>query len=156
MNSKIYNEYKESRWSRFNFPTISILVKEMISKQNKEITLKEAAEMSGYSSDYIGQLIRQGKIQGKQVFSNVSWVTTPEAIESYIHKGGVTKTKGEVLEKYFSLERLSFAYLVLGRVLIGLLVVFLAFLIYVLSVTIDRYLERSYMETQVASETYGP
>ena len=48
------------------------------------ITLKQASERFGYSPDYIGQLIRKGKIEGKQVYANVAWVTTEEAMEEYI------------------------------------------------------------------------
>ena len=47
------------------------------------ISLKEAAELSGYSADYIGQLIREGKIPGKQVYTNIAWMTTEEAVMSY-------------------------------------------------------------------------
>ena len=50
------------------------------------ITLKEASERFGYSPDYIGQLIRKGKISGKQVYMNVAWMTTPEAMEEYLLK----------------------------------------------------------------------
>jgi hypothetical protein len=50
---------------------------------NSFISLKEAADLSGYSADYIGQLIRAGKIPGKQVYCNVQWMTTPGAIEFY-------------------------------------------------------------------------
>lgn len=61
-------------------------------KDNKNhITLKQAAEISGYSSDYIGQLIRQGKIDGKQVYFNTAWVTTEEEIRKYL----ATKAKGK-------------------------------------------------------------
>jgi len=47
------------------------------------ISLKEAAKESGYSADYIGQLIRAGKIPGKQVYTNISWMTTAEAVLDY-------------------------------------------------------------------------
>jgi len=52
----------------------------------KLITLKEAAEISGYSADYIGQLIRAGKISGKQVYTNITWMTTAEAVLEYQKK----------------------------------------------------------------------
>ena len=48
------------------------------------ITLKEAAKISGYSPDYLGQLIRKGKLAGKQVYLNVAWVTTEKALRSYL------------------------------------------------------------------------
>ncbi|NTW22403.1 hypothetical protein HGA34_02535 [Candidatus Falkowbacteria bacterium] len=51
--------------------------------QENFISLKEASKISGYSPDYIGQLIRSGKISGKQVYTNVSWMTTPEAVLAY-------------------------------------------------------------------------
>ncbi len=57
-----------------------------IEKQDGYITLKEASEQFGYSADYIGQLIRKGKIEGKQVYANVVWMTTPEAMEAYLLK----------------------------------------------------------------------
>ncbi len=57
-----------------------------IQEKQKEgfITLKEASLLSGYSSDYLGQLIRKGKLEGKQVYANVAWMTTREAIDSYV------------------------------------------------------------------------
>lgn len=48
------------------------------------ITLKEAAKISGYSADYIGQLIRKGKIRGRQVYTNIAWVTTEEDLRAYL------------------------------------------------------------------------
>jgi hypothetical protein len=48
------------------------------------ITLKEAARISGYSADYIGQLIRKGKIKGRQVYTNIAWVTTEEDLRAYL------------------------------------------------------------------------
>lgn len=57
------------------------------------ITLKEAAELSGYSSDYIGQLIRTGKIPGKQVYTNITWMTTAKAVTNY--KASSQKKKGK-------------------------------------------------------------
>jgi len=57
-----------------------------MEKEKKLISLKEAAEISGYSSDYIGQLIRGGKIFGEQVHSNVVWMTSSQAILEYKNK----------------------------------------------------------------------
>lgn len=61
------------------------------------ITLKEAGEISGYSPDYIGQLIRRGKITGKQVYANVAWVTTRDALGEYLSEKG--KSKKEVVDQ---------------------------------------------------------
>ena len=51
------------------------------------ITLKEASKISGYSSDYIGQLVRSGKIPGKQVYYNVAWMTTASDVLNYKKSG---------------------------------------------------------------------
>lgn len=70
-------------------------------KKDGYITLKEASERFGYAPDYIGQLIRKGKIEGKQVYANVAWMTTPEAIEKYLASNSSQKNTTAV-------RRLSF------------------------------------------------
>ncbi|MGM0629032.1 MAG: helix-turn-helix domain-containing protein [Patescibacteria group bacterium] len=56
-------------------------------KEDNYLTLKEAAELSGYSSDYVGQLIRNGKISGKMVYANPVWMTTRSDLMDYLEKG---------------------------------------------------------------------
>jgi len=68
------------------------------------ISLKEAAQISGYSSDYVGQLIRAGKIPGKQVYFNVQWMTTSEAVLDYKNKGKVNQ-KDNVGDKLKTRQR---------------------------------------------------
>lgn len=55
-------------------------------KEEKYISLKEASEISGYSPDYIGQLIRKGKVKGKQVYFNTAWMVTEEEIREYLEQ----------------------------------------------------------------------
>jgi len=55
----------------------------MPEDKKRLISLKEAAELSGYSPDYVGQLIRSGKIPGKQVYCSIAWMTTPSAVLDY-------------------------------------------------------------------------
>ena len=63
------------------------------AKEKGYITLKEAAQVSGYTSDYVGQLIRAGKIKGEQVYSGVAWMTTKEELDSYRqHKNRFAKS----------------------------------------------------------------
>ena len=76
-------------------------------KQNKLITLKEAANITGYSSDYIGQLIRAGKIPGKQVYANIQWMTTVDAIKDY-RKKSQNKTNDNLSDK-FQIQRRKFS-----------------------------------------------
>jgi len=70
-------------------------------KSKKFITLKEAAKISGYSSDYIGQLIRTGKISGKQIYCNITWVTTAGAVLDYKSKKEKSNNKFSVIKDFF-------------------------------------------------------
>jgi hypothetical protein len=67
----------------------------MAKETNKFITLKEAAEISGYAPDYIGQLIRKGKLPGKQVYCNVAWMTTEGSVRRYLEGNRGQKNNGE-------------------------------------------------------------
>ncbi len=49
---------------------------------SKFISLKKAAEISGYTQDYLGYLIREKKLGGKKVGRN--WFTTEKALEAYL------------------------------------------------------------------------
>src|SRR4030042_6140467 len=66
------------------------------------ISLKEAAQISGYAPDYVGQLIRSGKIFGKQVYTGVAWMTSKEAVLGYKHK---SKSENAAEEKGFWLNQ---------------------------------------------------
>jgi len=77
-------------------------------EQKGLISLKEASKISGYSSDYIGQLIREGKISGKQVYSNIQWMTSAQEVINYKNikkqkKSGIL-AKFEVQKRKVSME----------------------------------------------------
>lgn len=122
-----------------------------MAKNEEYISLRQAAELSGYSADYVGQLIRQGKLQGKQVFSNVSWMTTEEAIREYIaQKGKVSASKygafADLKERYSSPEKLA---ALLKPLLWGAIAIFSVtalFLLFVLAIGIDHRLEQRSLE----------
>lgn len=69
------------------------------------ISLKDAAKISGYSADYIGQLIRAGKIPGKQVCCTVAWMTTADAVTAYKNKGNAS-AKLTLKEKFTNRTRM--------------------------------------------------
>ncbi|MFA5746917.1 MAG: heparin lyase I family protein, partial [Candidatus Paceibacterota bacterium] len=50
----------------------------------KYLSLKEASEVSGYASDYIGYLVRQGKVSGRKFYCGSSWLTTRDAVKEYL------------------------------------------------------------------------
>jgi hypothetical protein len=117
------------------------------------ITLKEAARLSGYAPDYVGQLIRKGKLYGKQVYYNVAWVTTEAALKEYIaeeNKGSEEAPAGTAWQRLVN-ALLSEARLtgLIKTFLYGALAVSVLlslFLFYVLSVNLDRSLERKAVE----------
>ncbi len=116
--------------------------------KQKHISLKEAAAISGYSPDYIGQLIRAGKLPGEQVFLNVAWVTTENAVRDYIEssKKGSTANTAFITWKnrVFTPEDLETIYKVVLGGAITLAGIFILFLGYVLSVTVDHHISQSY------------
>jgi hypothetical protein len=74
--------------------------KEIRRKGNeKYISLREASKISGYSPDYVGYLIRTGKIPGRMVYTGVSWQTTREAILAYKNRQQRKKGKTNLKEK---------------------------------------------------------
>ncbi len=111
------------------------------------ITLKEASERFGYAPDYIGQLIRKGKIEGKQVYANLAWMTTAEAIEDYIAKDkGVAKAEPvkasqllRISEYLFAEEASRSLYFFLRGVMV-FLVLSILILFYFISIAIDHRL----------------
>jgi hypothetical protein len=117
------------------------------------ITLKEAARLSGYAPDYVGQLIRKGKLYGKQVYYNVAWVTTEAALREYIaeeKKGSEEVSVGTLRQRLMNalLSEARFTGLIRSVLYAALAVSVLLslFLFYVLSVNLDRSLERKAVE----------
>lgn len=126
-----------------------------INKDNSYISLKEAAEITGYSPDYIGQLIRSGKLEGKQVFQQVVWVTTEDALEKYL-KGTKKGTNGDgkmpSFQDFFTVERLSIIYSAFLWFAITLFTLFVLFLGYIFAVSIDHKVEQRHLERLNARE----
>ena len=49
----------------------------------KLVSLKEAAEISGYAPDYIGWLIREKKVRGKRSYAETSWELSEKTVRKY-------------------------------------------------------------------------
>lgn len=134
----------------------------MAKEKNELISLKEAAEMSGYTSDYLGQLIRGGKLEGKQVFSNVVWMTTREAVTEYLKKDKKNQdattryTWGHFIGWLFSMEGVSVIYEAVTWTIIAALGIFILFLTYVFSVSIDHKIEQEHLKNWQPKSVYVP
>jgi hypothetical protein len=70
--------------------------------KNKLITLKEAAKISGYTPDYIGQLIRSGKIKGEKVYCQITWMTTEADLLVYKNNFSDEDEKKSFLAMFFN------------------------------------------------------
>ncbi len=124
-----------------------------MGKQDEYINLKEAAQITGYSADYIGQLIRAGKLEGKQVYSNVAWMTTREALEAYQQnkdKKAEEPSYSDRLKKVLTTpESLVNLYTWVAWTCVVLLVVVILLLAYVFAVSLDnRISARNLQEVQ--------
>lgn len=120
------------------------------------ITLKEAAKISNYAPDYIGQLIRTGKIKGEQVYSNVAWVTTETEIRTYLDNRAkgvreVSSGDSKAPEELLSYGTNLFKYILYG--LIGVLAVILLAMQYILYVSLDNSIGERFQS--VASAEIG-
>jgi hypothetical protein len=120
--------------------------------KNNLITLKEASDISGYSADYIGQLIRAGKISGKQVYTNITWMTTADAVMSYKNKSKTSSSFGEKItrqKRIFGLQVNVFKMILQNfptlklwlTILIGILMIFFATAIYFSRTQNNRIIE---------------
>jgi len=125
----------------------------------KYITLKEAAELSGYAPDYIGQLIRQGKIAGKQVCSNVAWLTTAESLRQYLDKNQTKKAERHSIKDKIAASlqqiknglifetKLARIFKVFLYIIIAVSILFSFFLFYIFSANLEKKLEQKAIES---------
>lgn len=116
------------------------MIEQRKAQEKGYITLKEAADISNYSADYIGQLIRAGKIEGHQVYSNVAWVTTEESVRNYLIAKNKSLYKPEYSESVVDTAE-NFSFYILYLVL-GLSAVSLILLAYIFAVSLDKAIER--------------
>ena len=123
----------------------------MTIKGKKYISLKEAAEISGYSQDYLGQLIRKGRLPGKKVYVNVAWMTTEDDLAQYMKqgRGGTSNGNGGSGKKQGAGNRQSKSR-ELARpglyFLAGFLGAAVFALFYILAVNVDSRLEQRAIE----------
>ncbi len=118
------------------------------------ITLREAADISGYAPDYIGQLIRGGKIEGEQVYSSVAWVTTEASLKTYMAAKNKSYHQSIETDSFHELAHnfsIYLLYIITGTLGVCLLIAF-----YIFSVSLDKAIERrSYSSTVAEFEVVG-
>ena len=120
------------------------MIEQRRAQEKGYITLKEAAAISNYSADYVGQLIRAGKIEGEQVYSNVAWVTTEESVKEYLAAKNKSLYKPEPTGNVVETAENFSVYLL--YIVVSILAVCLLALLYVFSVSFDKALENNFFE----------
>lgn len=73
---------------------------ELIVNQIKYISSKRAAEITGYAKDYIGQLVRKGKLDAKRV--GRSWYVSEQEVKAH---AGIQEEHKQVIEEKAKLLR---------------------------------------------------
>ena len=126
----------------------------MLAKKDEYISLREAAKISGYSPDYVGQLIRSGKLPGKQVFSHVAWMTTEDALKEYMHgKKRVTSGEHSLVQTFFAIAQsvpgmirrqfqMPRLFATVLYIIVALMFCFLILLFYIFSTSLERELNQ--------------
>lgn len=135
----------------------------MEKDEEKWISLKEASKISGYAPDYIGELIRKGKIPGKQVVCNVAWMTTKEAILAYKERqkrGEVKKlSKKEKFSQFLeeTKRKILLQFEILKLFFNTFKSIFVIFLILILIIfTLFFYLFSSIQRKTISKESFPP
>jgi len=82
----------------------------------KFISLNEAAKISGYTSDYLGYLIRKKELGGKKIGRN--WFTTKRALRAYI----LTKRFVSVEDIFFLKGKLKLSFSLAGVIVLAIII----------------------------------
>ena len=83
----------------------------------KAISLNQASELSGYTQDYLGYLIRTGELKG--VKKGRAWFTTEEEVNDYLFKKKV-QHKEFAIKDFFSPTRTKNIIIAAITIFIGL------------------------------------
>ena len=113
--------------------------------------------ISGYAPDYVGQLIRSGKIIGKKVYSNTAWLTTEAAVKNYLQKRPGAKEailfkgmRAGVIGKFnngtFPEYKLMRVFRVILWFIIFLFIIFFFILFYIFSVNFEKNVNQKVIE----------
>ena len=128
--------------------------------KQKFISLKEASLLCGYAPDYIGQLIRQGKIPGHQRLSGIAWVTTESAMRDYVEQANRHKelslSQSVIQHKNKFLNTAKPLTLLNGVMwfLIGVTSFFLIFLFYIFAANIEQKLNKKAISQTAKTDSH--
>jgi len=75
-----------------------------IQKNKEYLTLKEASRIFGYHADYLGWLIREGRVEGRKFHKNTFWKVRTDAFIEYCNRKKKEIKKTPLIRKEISLK----------------------------------------------------
>lgn len=115
-----------------------------MKQKDTYISLKEASQISGYAPDYIGQLIRSGKLPGKQVYTNIAWMTTEEAIREYMERrqsgSDAVSAREKILTLFKNEKKLRGLFKIVVFIALMVLLALAVLLFYIFSASLEERL----------------
>lgn len=121
------------------------------NNSGKFITLKEAAKISGYAPDYLGQLIRKGKLKGKRIFLNEAWVTTEEDVKAYLSSDG--KSKHYASAAFYETKKFKRIIRIVLYACLAVSILLVLFLFYAFSSILDSSLQQNALRAVHTDQT---
>jgi len=75
------------------------LIKSNIMNNTKNfITLREAAKISGYHQDYLGYLVRKGKLNGQKI--GRSWMTSRNDLDAFLQSRSTSFFRDMIFSRF--------------------------------------------------------
>ena len=109
------------------------------------ISLNQAAQISGYTQDYLGYLIRTGEMKG--IKKGRAWFTTEEELKNYLFKKKVRSSEFAIKE-FFSISRIK-------KIIIIAIIIFMAWFFLFSSVNKNKIVPVEVIESGVMSDGEG-
>jgi len=106
------------------------------------ISLNQAAQISGYTQDYLGYLIRSGEMKG--VKKGRAWFTTEEEIKNYLFKKKVRR-KEFAIKEFFSPSRTK-------NIIIAAIIIFIGWFFLISSVNKNKSVPGEVIQSATTSD----
>lgn len=111
----------------------------------KVISLNQAAQLSGYTQDYLGYLVRKGEIRGMK--KGRAWFTTEEEVNNYLFKKKI-RSKKLAIGDFFSPSRTK-------NIVIATIVVFMGGFLLLSTFNKNKVVQVNEIKSGIASDGEG-
>ncbi len=108
----------------------------------KIISLRQAAQFSGYTQDYLGYLVREGEIKG--IKKGRAWFTTEEEVKNYLFKRKI-QHRELAIPDFFSPTRTK-------NIILATIIIFVIWFLYFSFVNRNQQAPASPVQSAVTSD----